>query len=817
MNMQRGARKYYLLFLLLAGFFPAIAQYSKTSPRSLKEGEIAVSEPGYYGEPGATYVLVNDIHSDRSAIFIGNNVTLDLNGYEIVYADAEYEHIPNYGFEVGLSGWDLSKAPSAKIEGKKVQVFVGENVLSLKAGEEITSGYVNLPVAGRSYYAMCGVAKIGMNVSVYVEDESGEVVYSTNSYGNTTMQGSPVENKGTRLGGGFVVAHFQGKEAGKYRVRVKADTDVMVDHIDIRPALDVGVGIVERTWTNVHTDHLFAGWYDHAFYDYTSDYASGAPLEGIPVVENGAKGTIVIKNGTIRSGARGILSWGIQSTAGRANLVVDNVKIESAGINTNAMEVIEATITNCLFDIKTPFIINRHNSGNYAVDLIGTQASEVSHSEFYGGQGCLSFRGANSKVHNNLFVNRQTVTNHYSIGAGGSGSKIYDNIFKPEIGSGIGTGGRDIEIFRNEFHIQSAPPSCEYGHEDYSTNAIRLADYNAKPGDPKGCFNNRIHNNKFFITGKDYPDHKDYIPIATALFYSASAGDNFIYDNEVVVNALNPGSKAETNAFYIGGGTIGGVFENNVITTNVPAFWLASLYGNATKTKVVRNKIINSSGENDDSYFPIRLGARNYLATDIEFVSNDIIGGKEVLEFGGTRREHTYTVSWALKMELEHGNGNPVQGENIKIYDKDNKLVFEGTSSDSGTAETILKEYSVHNRLEHSSNPYRIVVGKEEDRLSINSDTVLSIVLDPMTITSKFKKEEPFSYKPNPVENVLFVDFRNDSKKTIRIIDINQKVYFSKDIRGKSAQLDVSMLPAGSYFVQVIEDGRVELKKLVKN
>src|SRR5690606_19083635 len=144
----------------------------------------------------------------------------------------------------------------------------------------------------------------------------------------------------------------------------------------------------------------------------------------------------------------------------------------------------------------------------------------------------------------------------------------------------------------------------EYGHEDYSVNGIRLADYNAPVGDPTGCFENQVFNNTFFITGKDYPEYVNYVPVATAIFYSASAGDNYMYDNEVVVNALDPDSKALNSAFYVGGGNIGGVFENNTVTTNIPAFWLASPYGKATKTKVLRNTIIKAPDAREN-YAPV--------------------------------------------------------------------------------------------------------------------------------------------------------------------------------------------------------------------
>ena len=161
---------------------------SLTLHRHPTGNEVPVSAPGSYAKPGTTYMLVKDITSATSTIFLGKDVTLDLNGYTIKYADGNYGHIFNSGFEEGEKGWDLSKAPGAKVVNTKdVHVFIGKKILSLKAGDEITSSYVNLPLANRSYFAMCGVTgsdyhDMGgdlnnqMKVSVYVEDEHGKEV-----------------------------------------------------------------------------------------------------------------------------------------------------------------------------------------------------------------------------------------------------------------------------------------------------------------------------------------------------------------------------------------------------------------------------------------------------------------------------------------------------------------------------------------------------------------------------------------------------------------------------------------------------------------
>ncbi len=719
--------KYYLIVVFSALFFPACAQFSETAHRALLDGEIPVSEPGYYGESGKTYVLVNSISSPGTPIFLGNNVTLDLNGYEIIYADAAYEHIPNYSFEEGLAGWDVSKAPNARIGDTRVHVFVGENVLRLNAGEEITSSYITLPVADRSYFAMCGVARPGMKVSVYVEDAAGDVVYSTNSYGNLQLQGSPVENKTVQLGGGFVYAHFKGKPAGKYRIRVRADSDAIIDHIDIRPAMDAGIGVVEKTSSYAHTDYLYKGGFFPAFYDYTEDFAAGTPKIGIPVVVSGDKGTITIKNGTIRSGVRGILSYGIQSTANNVDFVIDNIKAIASGINTNAVEVRQGTIRNCYFDIESPFIINRHGVHYYAVDLSGGGASEVSYSEFYGGQGCLNIQGQGSKVHHNYFQNRQMVTNHYSIMAGGDYSKIYNNVFKPETGSGVEIyKGNHIEIFDNEFHIRSSPPTSEYGHEEYSVNGVRIADYNTPWGSSSGTFENKIYRNTFHITGKDFPEYPKYVPVATALFYSASAGHNYVYDNKVIVNAQDPHSKAETTAFYIGGGTVGGVFENNTITTNVPGFWVASMYGAAKNVTIKNNRIIKASNALDD-YKPIRVGFYNHLAKDVSFVSNEIVGGSGKVDFEATDRAHTYSVAWELTVEVKDKKGKPRKGVEVTIYNKAGDVVLREISPESGSIKAVLPEYLVHDGIKQYEGAYRIVAGKEEVSVTLDRDTEVSI------------------------------------------------------------------------------------------
>src|SRR5690606_3006965 len=96
-NRRKLAVRFLALFLWSTFPFALFAQYSQVAHRELEEGEIPVDKPGSYGLPGATYVLTQNINSTHSGVFLGKDVTLDLNGYSITYADGDYGHLPNSG------------------------------------------------------------------------------------------------------------------------------------------------------------------------------------------------------------------------------------------------------------------------------------------------------------------------------------------------------------------------------------------------------------------------------------------------------------------------------------------------------------------------------------------------------------------------------------------------------------------------------------------------------------------------------------------------------------------------------------------------
>lgn len=734
-----GQRLTVITVMLAFGFLPLHAQYRPVPHRTVERGEIPIDRPGFYGEQGATYVMTNDIVSDRSGIFLGIDVILDLNGYTLTFAEGNYTHIPNSGFERGSEDWGLTKAPGAEIKNTKdVHVFMGDKLLSLKKGDEVVSDYVHLPIANRSYYAMCGITghhfrdmegdlANEMKISLFVEDEAGNSVKVTTAYQDGSKVSAPVERKSPRLGGGFIIVHLNNLPSGKYRIRIRADTDCLIDEVDIRPAMDVGVGIVEQTHPFGHYDHLYEIRHS-AFFDYTEDVITGQPIQDIPVVKE--KGTVTIKNGIIRSGVNGVQSWGIQSTANDAKIIIDNVKVINQGINATAVDVPQALITGCTFEVDNPFLINRHGAQFYAVDLRGDAPSEVSHSEFIGGQGCLVFKGKYSSIHHNRFVNKQMVTNHYSIMAIGDSSYIFENDIEPDIGSGIEVYvHRGMEIFNNRITIESSPPTCEYGSEEYSVAAIRIADYRAEPGSPRSAADNKVYNNKIHVTARDFPEFEEYVPMAWAFFYSASGGDNYIFGNEIHVNHQDPGSKADAAAFYICGGPngYGGQFYNNKIFTNVPAAWIATRYGGTAHTEVYNNTIIRSPDAPGDLK-PYRMGWRNCnscYAENVVFRSNTYEG----MDFGieMTDQNHSFEVFHTLEVLVTNGSGVRLPDKLISIKNNSGEIVKEGRTDEQGAWEVELQELYFGEGEKVSRNPYLVTCENVSQQIDILRNQTITI------------------------------------------------------------------------------------------
>jgi hypothetical protein len=213
-----------------------------------------------------------------------------------------------------------------------------------------------------------------------------------------------------------------------------------------------------------------------------------------------------------------------------------------------------------------------------------------------------------------------------------------------------------------------------------------------------------------------------------AFFYSASAGVNKVFGNDIFVRDLDPASKAETAAFYIIGGHPEGAgnFFNNRIITNVPAAWIGNRYGSARNTIISDNTIIKSPYAGDD-FKPFRIGWQGADAQDIEFRSNELVNtGFGVDMYGNT---NSYTVYWTLKVKTVDRKGNIKGNVDLRILDKEGTGVFQDQTDEKGMLSVELEQFHFSGEQAKYRTPYTVVAGKKKEQVELNENTEVEMVV----------------------------------------------------------------------------------------
>jgi hypothetical protein len=346
------------------------------------------------------------------------------------------------------------------------------------------------------------------------------------------------------------------------------------------------------------------------------------------------------------------------------------------------------------------------------------EATEVANCEFIGGQG--NFSGGCPLLHDNLFVNCQTVSNHYSISPR-SGTKVFRNQFKPKVGSGIYIGyGTGVEVYDNVFEVEAAPPNAEYRYGTYSTTAIRISDYDAKPTDPaeKRCFGNKVYHNRIHVTGKGYPQLDKYDPRAYAFYITVGGGTNEVYENEITVDNKDI-AHCGAFAFLIAAASNGGEIYRNKVTSNCPVMWIGSNYGSASNTLFYGNTFTKVKGTPANVKM-IVMGDGGNTANDLGFYSNELEGWIDLFEYHSN--SISYAWGWTATVKVLDKGGMPKATAEVVIAGKDGNEVRKAITDDKGVASVHLAEYTYKDGKKTDCRSYTVKSGKAEAMLEMTKD-----------------------------------------------------------------------------------------------
>ena len=498
-----------------------------------------------------------------------DDVIIDPNGHTITFDDGFDGgdlDLENGGFEdnaVGdpgsaVAGWDLSAAPGAEVVSTWEMPLVGDKALFVPAGGTLVSAWVRLPVADRSYRGQIVQRGPGEPVTIAVERQTGGAPETVCTRDVTDPLG----------GGKTAFCNFHGQPAGLFRLRVTSARDQYYDEADIVPARNAGIGAVGyyTAYEVPHRPSHVCNWDDGS-----CNLPDQAGLGG-PTCDGGR---VYVRNGTIEAGSRGFKTFGLYVS--RATLILQDVTVRTRGVNAKTLEAGTAYVLDSTLEADMPWVVDREDISETSATL--GSGSAVADSTFVGGQGCLSFASADgATVRRTTLINRATVTNHYAISLGGSEHVLLegdtfnctpeDPTCVPFSGSGIlFYRTRNSEVRGNEFHMLAARCDAEYVDGVFTTNAIRLTDYDAAPGAADGVFGNVIAQNSFELRAESFSQMPGCEVLANGVFYSVGAGDNLFEGNA-------DSGRAATTLFlraYIASHN-GGVWRDNV-PTNDKAVW----------------------------------------------------------------------------------------------------------------------------------------------------------------------------------------------------------------------------------------------------
>lgn len=656
---------------------------------------IHLTQCGDLTTANANYILDNDVRSDGTCFYLkAKNISLDLNGHTITYADMDFPGFLNPGFEEAQgqdaavpAGWDLSGAHGHAYRRRYTdQLFFDQHSLLIEnlpgdayPLETVLSSPVTIQRPGR--YAITAEVRGGPYnvINSYLE------VHGLSTTCSNSVSSMHLQYGGDMLWGlicEFNVTSVPVTVRGKIVVGTKDETkktSLSVDEMDIRPI---------------------------------DDALSGAGAWGMAAVRPFSWNIVTreIKNGTMIEGrSKAIYSSAISRTS---PMSIHDLRIVTNGINsspiseTNAgnLEIRDNHLEangKVPLNRQYPFAVldlGRTAGGNRIINnvLLNGPHVGINHGDAVGDV----LNPVRSEISGNTIKLKVNSTNGFSLNLG-SNIDVHDNLIQPVQGHGIGIGrGSDnVRIYNNLIEPRTWPCS-EYSSYFYpnSAHGIRMKNYGAGVIENVEIFNNTI-------IGKTTPQLPNcYTEVSGLTNYIAddSGGGiskNFkIHDNVISVETDN---YLQQHAIAYTGQGQGEFYRNTLTSNHIIVEWSNSDGGGVLKPyKTFDSNTLIKAGNAVAKFYTFRYG---YMKVYDNFLTNTILqGGADLKDIsfghnndGGANYSvpSRLKVGWDLVVSVEDADG-PVAGASVQIADKDGVAVHDLSTNGEGKAVGVLTEYT---------------------------------------------------------------------------------------------------------------------------
>jgi len=659
---------------------------------------IPLSECSVLDKSGGQYKLQNNVES-RGTCFIltAPNVSLDLNGFSVIYDNGTVPSIPNGNFEKGSSSqiddWDISKAPRAqRIFGtyvKPVTVYSGNHSLkiSLSSHDQVVRSKEPIVFEPNTTYSLSGMIYNMMNDKTIISFE---------------LEGTDIRaSKTGKTWRGFQYVH----------VRFTTKEKVTPSHILIRVSSageDKGYIFIDDLKFQRHRVNGIAigpeAWRKPSLISDANKFGN-APSATIK------NGKIIQGNG--KSDYSHAISIGENSGI---SFEINNLDISVQGANSKAISsynAINSKISNVTINSNVDTITSRdHYDGALIfIDYPGFGSKIFKNTITRGIQTGIYLNSLSGKTPNQIYENTITLQTKYTndFAIIGNGSIIYNNIIecgeKNNSCRGIWAGGKGTRVYENTISVQQLPRNQEY-------NGCQLS--GAYGIQSENGFNTEVYNNTVTALAGD----------CEAVAFRANPmeeGKRMGSNNIIRENTFKSIAKGTARAVSVKIGEADGnslELINNKFQSN--RCWLL-FDGHATDLIFLGNRFEKIHPKNGP-FTPLETSNWNGLIfpENITFLNNQYHSTEDSSEFKGASFKKSqglnndikasYVYSWGVTIHAVNRNNLPLLNASITIKDKSANQVFSGVTDFKGKVIVSLREYKNIGGKKILFNPYTILL-----------------------------------------------------------------------------------------------------------
>jgi uncharacterized repeat protein (TIGR01451 family) len=240
----------------------------------------------------------------------------------------------------------------------------------------------------------------------------------------------------------------------------------------------------------------------------------------------------------------------------------------------------------------------------------------------------------------------------------------------------------------------------------------------------------------------------------------------------------------------------------------------------ANNTSAICLPVVNSHDPNEKTVSPAGLTAQGYIPASTQYLEYTI-------HFQNTGNVVAYNIAVIDTLDANIipsslqiiGTSDAMipswKSNNVVRFDFNNIYLADSTSNEAASHGVFTFRVKINSSLPALTQ----IKNRGYIYFDGNPAIITNTALNTIQASSVIKElsTETFAMMPNPATTEVTLVFSHAAKRKIYVTDISGKKVFETEQSGTQTSLNTSDLQSGIYFVQLVENGKADTRKLVVN